>query len=64
MAKGLSDVLSPSSLASLTAEDLRLLLNGCGDVNVDQLKKYTSFNDETGWMNIHIMYCTGKWQTS
>jgi E3 ubiquitin-protein ligase EDD1 len=47
MAKGLSDVLSPSALDSLTAEDFRLLLNGCGDVNIEQLKKYTSFNDET-----------------
>ena len=48
MASGLSDVLTSSSLFSLTPEDLRLLLNGCGDVSVDQLKKYTSFNDETG----------------
>ncbi|XP_062520971.1 E3 ubiquitin-protein ligase UBR5-like isoform X3 [Corticium candelabrum] len=47
MASGLSDVLTSSSLFSLTPEDLRLLLNGCGDVSVDQLKKYTSFNDET-----------------
>ena len=32
----------------LTAEDLRLLLNGVGDINVAVLISYTSFNDESG----------------
>jgi E3 ubiquitin-protein ligase EDD1 len=32
----------------LTAEDLRLLLNGVGDINVSTLISYTSFNDESG----------------
>jgi E3 ubiquitin-protein ligase EDD1 len=30
-----------------TAEDLRLLLNEDGDINVSVLSKYTSFNDES-----------------
>merc|ERR1712051_170578 len=32
----------------LTAEDFRLLLNGVGDINVQTLIGYTSFNDESG----------------
>ena len=36
------------SLDGLTAEDLRLLLNGVGDINVQTLISYTSFNDESG----------------
>ena len=36
------------SLDSLTSEDLRLLLNGVGDINVTTLISYTSFNDESG----------------
>jgi len=35
-------------LEGLIAEDLRLLLNGAGDINVQQLMSFTSFSDETG----------------
>lgn len=48
MRDGLLDVLPLSSLDGLSAEDLRLLLNGCGRVNVTTLISYTSFNDESG----------------
>nr|XP_039264604.1 E3 ubiquitin-protein ligase UBR5-like isoform X3 [Styela clava] len=48
MKEGLFDVLPRSSLDGLTAEDLRLLANGCGRVNVHTLISYTSFNDESG----------------
>lgn len=48
MRDGLLDVLPQSSLAGLSAEDFRLLLNGCGRVNVHTLISYTSFNDESG----------------
>jgi E3 ubiquitin-protein ligase EDD1 len=42
------DVLPAGALDQLTAEDLRLLLNGVGDINVATLISYTSFNDESG----------------
>ena len=45
---GVLDVIPHSSFDNLTAEDFRLLLNGCGEVNVQQLISYTCFNDETG----------------
>uniref|UniRef100_A0A0K2U4A3 E3 ubiquitin-protein ligase UBR5 n=1 Tax=Lepeophtheirus salmonis TaxID=72036 RepID=A0A0K2U4A3_LEPSM len=45
---GLYDVLPAGALDSLTAEDFRLLLNGVGDINVQTLISYTSFNDESG----------------
>ena len=45
---GVYDVLPATSLDGLTAEDLRLLLNGVGDINVQTLISYTSFNDESG----------------
>ncbi|XP_055486135.1 E3 ubiquitin-protein ligase UBR5-like, partial [Leucoraja erinacea] len=48
MRKGLLDVLPKNSLEDLTAEDFRLLVNGCGEVNVQMLISYTSFNDESG----------------
>jgi E3 ubiquitin-protein ligase EDD1 len=46
---GVFDVLPETALdsSSLTAEDLRLLLNGVGDINVSVLSNYTSFNDES-----------------
>lgn len=44
---GVFDVLPDTALDSLTAEDLRLLLNGVGDINVSVLSNYTSFNDES-----------------
>lgn len=34
-------------MQSLTAEDMRLLLNGVGDINVTTLISYTTFNDES-----------------
>ena len=48
MKMGLFDVLPSGSLDGLTAEDFRLLLNGVGDINVQTLISYTSFNDESG----------------
>lgn len=45
---GVFDVLPCNALDGLTPEDLRLLLNGVGDVNVQTLINYTSFNDECG----------------
>ncbi|XP_055383009.1 E3 ubiquitin-protein ligase hyd isoform X2 [Condylostylus longicornis] len=44
---GVFDVLPNGALESLTAEDLRLLLNGVGDINVATLISYTTFNDES-----------------
>jgi E3 ubiquitin-protein ligase EDD1 len=44
-------VIPSANLDGLTSEDLRLLLNGVGDINVQTLISYTSFNDESG------MYC-------
>ncbi|KAH8852577.1 E3 ubiquitin-protein ligase [Schistosoma japonicum] len=46
--QGVFDVLPRNSLDGLTAEDLRLLLNGTGDIDVDVLSGYTTFLDETG----------------
>ncbi|CAB3231410.1 unnamed protein product [Arctia plantaginis] len=48
MRVGVLDVLPETTLEGLTAEDLRLLLNGVGDINVAALVSYTSFNDESG----------------
>ena len=48
MKEGVFDVIPVGSLDSLTSEDLRLLLNGVGDINVTTLISYTSFNDESG----------------
>lgn len=45
---GVFDVLPEGALDGLTSEDLRLLLNGVGDINVGVLISYTSFNDESG----------------
>jgi E3 ubiquitin-protein ligase EDD1 len=46
--RGVFDVLPSGALDGLTSEDLRLLLNGVGDINVQQLSAYTTFNDESG----------------
>ncbi|XP_018648366.1 putative ubiquitin--protein ligase edd [Schistosoma mansoni] len=46
--QGVFDVLPRNALDGLTAEDLRLLLNGTGDIDVDVLSGYTTFVDETG----------------
>lgn len=48
MKRGLHDVLSASAFAGLTAEDLRLLLNGCPTVDLTVLKACTTFTDESG----------------
>ena len=48
MRLGVFDVIPRGSLDSLTAEDFRLLINGVGDINVQTLISYTSFNDESG----------------
>lgn len=52
--QGVFDVIPPSSLEGLTAEDLRLLLNGVGDINVQTLISYTSFNDESGKCHLYV----------
>ncbi|GIX75673.1 hypothetical protein CDAR_406353 [Caerostris darwini] len=44
---GVYDVLPASAFDGLTAEDFRLLLNGVGEINVQTLISYTSFNDES-----------------
>lgn len=44
---GVFDVLPSGALDALTAEDLRLLLNGVGDIHVGTLISYTTFNDES-----------------
>ena len=48
MRAGLLSVMPAGTLQDLTAEDLRLLLNGCSDVDIQMLKKYTEFKNETG----------------
>lgn len=53
MRKGLLDVLPKNALEDLTAEDFRLLVNGCGEVNVQMLISFTSFNDESGKLPSH-----------
>lgn len=40
-------MLPSGALDFLTAEDLRLLLNGVGDIHVGTLISYTTFNDES-----------------
>lgn len=44
---GVLDVVPAAALEPLTAEDLRLLLNGVQDVSVSALIAYTSFSDES-----------------
>lgn len=46
--QGVFDVLPRNALDGLTAEDLRLILNGVGEVDVDVLANYTTFQDEAG----------------
>ena len=45
---GVFDTLPCNALDGLTAEDLRLLLNGVGTIDLQTLISYTSFNDESG----------------
>ena len=56
MRKGLLDVLPKNALEDLTAEDFRLLVNGCGEVNVQMLISFTSFNDESGTLLLSALY--------
>lgn len=58
---GVLDVVPQSAFDNLTAEDFRLLLNGCGKVNVQQLMSYTSFNDETGGAGADKLLKFKKW---
>ncbi|VDO05272.1 unnamed protein product [Rodentolepis nana] len=44
---GVFDVLPANALDGLTPEDLRLLLNGITDIDVDMLSGYTTFIDES-----------------
>jgi len=46
--QGVLDAIPASSLDGLIAEDFRLLLNGVGDIEVQTLVSFTSFNDESG----------------
>ncbi|KAL9962175.1 hypothetical protein ACROYT_G031256 [Oculina patagonica] len=58
---GVLDVIPQSAFDNLTAEDFRLLLNGCGEVNVQQLISYTCFNDETGGAGAEKLLKFKKW---
>lgn len=58
---GVLDVIPLSAFDNLTAEDFRLLLNGCGEVNVQQLTSYTCFNDETGGAGAEKLLKFKKW---
>ena len=65
MKSGLYDVLPVTVLEGLTAEDMRLLLCGCQQVELDILKKITTFTDESRKLRSRdmtitfvIMYCT------
>ncbi|XP_074597147.1 E3 ubiquitin-protein ligase hyd isoform X2 [Brevipalpus obovatus] len=57
---GVFDVLPTNALDNLTAEDFRLLLNGVGEINVQQLMSYTTFNFESGDGCDHLAYFK-KW---
>ncbi|XP_075242846.1 E3 ubiquitin-protein ligase UBR5-like isoform X3 [Convolutriloba macropyga] len=46
--RGVYEVVPPSALSDLTAEDLRLLLNGTSTIDPKQLSSFTNFIDETG----------------
>ena len=58
---GVFDVVPANSLDGLTSEDLRLLLNGVGDINVQTLISYTSFNDESGEDIVKIILIILLW---
>jgi E3 ubiquitin-protein ligase EDD1 len=46
--KGVFDVITPQSMEGLTAEDIRLILNGQSEIDIDQLILCTLFVDESG----------------
>ena len=56
MKLGVFDVIPRGSLDSLTAEDLRLLLNGMGDISTQALIGYTSFNDESSMYTLNCFF--------
>ena len=57
------DVLPQTVLEPLTAEDLRLLVNGVEDISVPTLISYTSFNDESGEPSERLVrFKRGLWQ--
>ena len=51
MRLGLYDVVPTNAFEGVTAEDLRLLLNGAGEIDVGTLQSYTVFSDESGETN-------------
>lgn len=57
---GILDALPVSSLAGLTAEDFRLLLNGCHKIDVAMLERCCEFVDETGRSG-NLMETTKAW---
>ncbi|XP_015788176.1 E3 ubiquitin-protein ligase UBR5 [Tetranychus urticae] len=57
---GIFDVLPANAFDNLTPEDFRLLLNGVGEINVQQLMSYTTFNYESGDGCEHLAYFK-KW---
>ena len=57
MQQGVNDVLSGSVFDSLTAEDLHLLMNGSPVVDVEVLKKITSFMDESRECHMTLGAC-------
>lgn len=50
-----------SALDGLSPEDLRLLLNGVGDININLLMSYTNFSDESGGANADRVNKIKKW---
>ena len=57
MQQGVNDVLPSSVFDSLTAEDLHLLMNGSPVVDVEVLKKITSFMDESREYHMTLGAC-------
>ena len=47
MRAGLNDVLPGHVLEGVTAEELRMLLCGCQQVELETLRKITTFTDES-----------------
>ena len=60
MRAGILDALPSKALEGLTAEDFRLLLNGCHAIDVDLLERCTEFMDETGRSG-SLMQTTRGW---
>ena len=48
----MNDVLTSSAIDNLTAMDIHLLMNGSPVVDVEVLKKITSFTDE--YLEVHM----------